>query len=119
MHMTPLANRRRPRQSGFASSVLIRPMNGTTLHEAAAVDASRSGDWRNAPAVAELGDQTIKIFRSEKEHIIPTSRPGRWETDKKTFLKFACSDGYILLKDVQLEGKKRMNIEDFLRGYRF
>jgi methionyl-tRNA formyltransferase len=70
-------------------------------------------------AFAELGDQTIKIFRSEKEHIIPTSRPGRWETDKKTFLKFACSDGYVLLKDVQLEGKKRMNIEDFLRGYRF
>jgi methionyl-tRNA formyltransferase len=70
-------------------------------------------------AVTELGDQTIKIFQSEKEHIIPTSRPGRWESDKKTFLKFACSDGYILLKDVQLEGKKRMNIEDFLRGYRF
>jgi methionyl-tRNA formyltransferase len=70
-------------------------------------------------AFTELGDQTIKIFRSEKEHIIPTSRPGRWESDKKTFLKFACSDGYILLKDVQLEGKKRMDIEDFLRGYRF
>ncbi len=70
-------------------------------------------------AFTELGDQVIKIFRSEKEHIIPTSRPGRWESDKKTFLKFACSDGYILLKDVQLEGKKRMGIEDFLRGYRF
>ncbi|HET6993713.1 MAG TPA: methionyl-tRNA formyltransferase [Chitinophagaceae bacterium] len=70
-------------------------------------------------AFTELGDQTIKIYRSEKEHIIPTSRPGRWESDKKTFLKFACSDGYILLKDVQLEGKKRMSIEDFLRGYRF
>ena len=27
-------------------------------------------------------------------------------------------DGYILLKDIQWEGKKRMPIEDFLRGYR-
>jgi methionyl-tRNA formyltransferase len=70
-------------------------------------------------AFTELGDKTMKIFRSEKELIIPTSRPGRWESDKNTYLKFACKDGYILLKDVQLEGKKRMSIEDFLRGYRF
>ena len=52
-------------------------------------------------------------------HAPPTSRPGRWETDRKTYLKFACSDGYIYIKDLQLEGKKRMDIEDFLRGYRF
>jgi len=70
-------------------------------------------------AFTELGDKTIKIFRSEKEHTIPTSRPGRWESDKSTYLKFAAKDGYIYLKDVQLEGKKRMSIEDFLRGYRF
>ena len=70
-------------------------------------------------AFTELGDQAIKIFRAEKELLFPTSRPGRWESDKKTYLKFACKDGYIHLKDVQLEGKKRMNIEDFLRGYRF
>ncbi|MDP4261912.1 MAG: methionyl-tRNA formyltransferase [Bacteroidota bacterium] len=70
-------------------------------------------------AFTELGDQTIKIFKSEKELLVPTSRPGRWESDKKTYLKFACKDGYIHLKDVQLEGKKRMLIEDFLRGYRF
>jgi methionyl-tRNA formyltransferase len=70
-------------------------------------------------AFTELGDQTIKIFKSEKELLVPTSRPGRWESDKKTYLKFAGKDGYIHLKDVQLEGKKRMLIEDFLRGYRF
>ena len=70
-------------------------------------------------AFTELGDKTIKIFRSEKEHLFPTSKPGRWESDGKTYLKFAAKDGYILLKDVQLEGKKRMLVEDFLRGYRF
>jgi len=70
-------------------------------------------------AFTDLGDKTLKIFRSEKEHAPPTSRPGRWETDRKTYLKFACTDGYIHVKDVQLEGKKRMSIEDFLRGYRF
>ena len=70
-------------------------------------------------AFTELSDKTIKIFRSEKEISLPTSKPGRWESDGKTYLKFAAKDGYILLKDVQLEGKKRMLIEDFLRGYRF
>ena len=70
-------------------------------------------------AFTELGDKTIKIFKSEKELLLPTSKPGRWESDGKTYLKFAAKDGYILLKDVQLEGKKRMLVEDFLRGYRF
>lgn len=70
-------------------------------------------------AFTELGDKMIKIFRSEKEMMLPTTKMGRWESDKKTYLKFACKDGYIHLKDVQLEGKKRMLIEEFLRGYRF
>jgi methionyl-tRNA formyltransferase len=70
-------------------------------------------------AFTELGDKTLKIFRSEKEISLPSSKPGKWESDGKTYLKFAAKDGYILLKDIQLEGKKRMLVEDFLRGYRF
>jgi len=70
-------------------------------------------------AFTELGDKTIKIFRSEKEYLLPTTKIGRWESDGKTYLKYAAKDGYIHLKDIQLEGKKRMMIEDFLRGYRF
>jgi methionyl-tRNA formyltransferase len=70
-------------------------------------------------AFTELGDKTLKVFKSEKEPAVPTSRIGRWETDRTTFLKFAAKDGYVHLKDIQLEGKKRMAIEDFLRGYRF
>jgi methionyl-tRNA formyltransferase len=64
-------------------------------------------------------NKTLKIYKSEKELVKPLSQPGEWETDKKTFLKFACSDGYIRVLDIQAEGKKRMAIEDFLRGYRF
>lgn len=69
-------------------------------------------------AFTELGDQTIKIFKSEKESAVPTSKQGRWESNGKTYLKFAAKDGYIHVKDVQLEGKKRMSVEEFLRGYR-
>ena len=57
-------------------------------------------------AFTELGDKTIKIFSSEKEALLPTTKRGSWESDGKTYLKFAAVDGYIHLKDVQLEGKK-------------
>jgi len=70
-------------------------------------------------AFTKLEDKTIKVYKSEKEMAAPASASGQWETDGKTFLKFACKDGYIYFKDLQLEGKKRMLVEDFLRGYKF
>ncbi len=70
-------------------------------------------------AFCSLNGKTLKIFRTEKEVSNPDIEPGQYKTDEKTFLKFACSNGYVSVKELQLEGKKKMNIEDFLRGYRF
>ena len=70
-------------------------------------------------AFTKMDEKTLKIFSSEKEPVTPKVAPGVYETDKKTFLKFACPDGYIKVKELQLEGKKRMEVEDFLRGYKF
>jgi methionyl-tRNA formyltransferase len=69
-------------------------------------------------AFTHLDGKILKIYRSEKESAPPTVTPGLFVTDNKTFLKFAAADGYILVKEIQLEGKKKMMIEDFLRGYR-
>ncbi len=66
-----------------------------------------------------LNDKKLKIFAAEKIHLQPTIEAGNFETDHKTFLQFACADGFLLLKEIQLEGKKKMLIADFLRGYRF
>ena len=44
--------------------------------------------------------------------------PGTFETDGKTYLKFAARDGWYALHDLQLEGKKRMKTDEFLRGWR-
>lgn len=41
------------------------------------------------------------------------------KTDQKKFLIAKADDGWLNLSIIQLEGKKRMNTEDFLRGYRF
>ena len=100
-------------------------------------------------AFTQLDGKTLKIYRSEKEtspnHAqggaggqtetpavagqavrqeekfgqTGTVRPGEYKTDGKTFLKFACSNGYIYVKELQLEGKKKMSVEEFLRGYHF
>ncbi len=65
-------------------------------------------------------DRSLKIFKAERiEGLHPAILAGNFETDKKSFLRFACSNGYITIKELQLEGKTRMKIEDFLRGYRF
>ena len=70
-------------------------------------------------AFTYLIGKIFKIYRSHKEKTNPLHIPGSYETDGKTFLKFATSDGYIHVLELQLEGKKRIGIEEFLRGYRF
>ena len=34
-----------------------------------------------------------------------------------TCFMVACDGGYLSVNELQLEGKKRMKVEDFLRGY--
>ncbi|WP_052324238.1 methionyl-tRNA formyltransferase [Flavihumibacter sp. ZG627] len=70
-------------------------------------------------AFTELEGKTLKIFAATKEFTHPLGLPGSFETDRKTYLKFAATDGYLHLTDLQLQGKKRLPIGDFLRGYRF
>lgn len=70
-------------------------------------------------ALAMLNEKILKIYQSKKEVSQPQHEIGEVITDGRTYLKFCCSNGYIHVLDLQLEGKKRMTIEDFLRGYRF
>ncbi|SDP60344.1 methionyl-tRNA formyltransferase [Mucilaginibacter sp. OK268] len=69
-------------------------------------------------AYTELNGKVLKIYGSELQTEVPAIQPGDFLTDNKTYLKFAAKDGFISLTDIQLEGKKRMGIEDFLRGMR-
>jgi len=66
-----------------------------------------------------LHEKKLKIFTALKEVCSHAEVAGTHFTDSKTFLKYACADGYIHITDLQLEGKKRMQVKDFLRGYRF
>jgi methionyl-tRNA formyltransferase len=66
-----------------------------------------------------LESKICKIFHSRMEIHSQYGNRGKMETDGKTWLRFSASDGYIYIEEMQLEGKKRMGIADFLRGYKF
>lgn len=65
-----------------------------------------------------LNNKTLKIFAATLDHQEPGISTGAFLTDGKTYLKFATKDGFIKVTDVQFEGKKRMLIDEFLRGMR-
>jgi len=70
-------------------------------------------------AFTELNGKKLKIYSSNKEKRAIEKVPGEWDTDKSTFLRFVGKDGFISIKELQLEGKKKMSVQEFLRGYRF
>jgi methionyl-tRNA formyltransferase len=69
-------------------------------------------------AFSTIQEKTLKIFSAELEEIQVNDKPGTVLTDHKTYLKFACQNGLISVLELQLEGKKRMKIDEFLRGIR-
>ncbi len=70
-------------------------------------------------AFTTLNNKKLKVFAVTKELTAHQQVNGHYETDGKSFLKFACADGYVHVQDIQLEGKKRMDIRSFLAGYHF
>jgi methionyl-tRNA formyltransferase len=60
----------------------------------------------------------MKIFRSKAELIHHGRVPGLIDIESNRLFRFTTADGYIYPEDLQHEGKKRMSVTDFLRGYR-
>lgn len=60
----------------------------------------------------------MKVFDTERSYEDDLAPIGTIITDDKRYIKVAASDGYIILKDVKLQGKKRMDIKSFLNGYK-
>ena len=69
-------------------------------------------------AITKVEGKIVKLYSTTISKEIPKEAAGSFVTDGKTFAKIACKDGYLMLNDIQWEGKKRMAVVDFLRGYR-
>jgi len=58
----------------------------------------------------------LKVFRALASDAAASTHPGDWATDGRKSLGVTTGQGWLSLLEVQLEGKKRMSIEEFLRG---
>jgi len=67
---------------------------------------------------AEKNRKKTKIFYSEPVAISHNYTVGSILSDQKTYLKVAAKNGFLDIKKLQLEGKKKMHTEEFLRGIR-
>lgn len=87
-------------------------------HSAESIHNLIRGMSPHPAAYTELGDKIIKIYQSHFEQQETGLIPGAFDTDRKTYLRFATADGWVYLDELQQEGKKRLPIADFLRGFR-
>ncbi len=79
-------------------------------------------------AFTYLDGKVLKIYsaqiaqsNSTVDNITVNSQPASItvSTDNKTYLSIKCADAWLDIQELQLEGKKRMKTDEFLRGYRF
>ncbi len=70
-------------------------------------------------AWANLNEKVFKILKCEVKQSTVDGRQstaGSLKTDDKTYLSVKSSDGWVSIEELQPEGKKKMNIQEFLRG---
>ncbi|TKT93595.1 methionyl-tRNA formyltransferase [Dyadobacter frigoris] len=63
-----------------------------------------------------LNGLSCKIFKTSITEDTSEGNPGEFKTDHKTFLHFRAGDVWLVIEVLQLEGKKKMEVGDFLRG---
>ncbi len=60
---------------------------------------------------------TAKIYAALRDNSSLPAAPGTLQTDGKKYLRIACPDGWLSVTEIQLSGKKRMKIDELLRGF--
>ena len=64
-----------------------------------------------------LNDLNLKVFRVEFTEHASTKGMGEFDTDGKNFIRVKTGNGVLEIMELQLQGKKRMQVDEFLRGY--
>jgi len=60
----------------------------------------------------------LKLYKTTIENVAHNYKTGSLIYTKKT-LKVACKNGWLYIKELQLAGKKKMEVQDFINGYIF
>lgn len=59
-----------------------------------------------------------KLFRATRTRVEHRRIIGAMESDEKSYIRIYVADGYLELQELQLAGKKRMSVEELLRGFK-
>lgn len=65
----------------------------------------------------DLGDWRLKIIKAEQSNKSTEYRSGTFFLDKSGDPAISCGDGCLILKEVQIEGKKAISGKEFVNGY--
>jgi methionyl-tRNA formyltransferase len=68
-------------------------------------------------AFTKLGDQLLKIYKGEIREGAPAGKAGAVVWLGSDFIEVGTGKGSFLIKEVQLEGRRRMTIREFLSGH--
>lgn len=60
----------------------------------------------------------LKVYKTEKRPVSHEQATGTIQTDGKSYVDVAVEDGYMRFLTLQLAGKKRMEVKDFLNGFK-
>lgn len=68
-----------------------------------------------------LEGKQLKILKSEIAMTMemPDTPPGTFSSDNKSYIQVSTANGFVNLLEIQLQGRKRMQVKDFLNGYSF
>ena len=69
-------------------------------------------------AFTHMDGKLLKIYSATYTIDDTGLTAGEYKTDGKSFLQFAAADGWVSIVELQLEGKKKMEVDAFLRGHR-
>lgn len=69
-------------------------------------------------AATTLNGKNVKVYSSSYKLEPINNTPGSYDTDGSSYLRFAAADGWVYIMELQMEGKKRMGVVEFLRGFR-
>ncbi len=68
-------------------------------------------------AYTHLDGKTLKLWRAEVEELPQKAEPGEVVETRKDAIVVATGEKALVIRELQLEGKKRMSADAFLRGY--
>lgn len=91
-----------------SSASVVNLIRGLSPYPTAFTELVRSGE---KPA-------QLKIFKAHARYDLGKAEPGTVISDGKSHMAIATADGAVALDDVQIAGKKRMDIKAFLAGFR-